>query len=196
MMHAQGKGIDENTEFLLGTNGFKPVKSVKLLGVTLDRYLTFGAHIGTVIAKANGLLGMLARSARILPTQLLRATYISLIRSHLEYCSAVWASAAPTHLRKIDIIQKRASRVILHAPRDAHSEPLQKALKLDTLENRRHSHIIKIVQHCITDSYNPALNELFTASASNDGNIILQRQEQDTYWQASKALLATYMISK
>ena len=69
---------------------------------------------------------MLSRASVILPTALLRTAYISLVRSHLECCSAVWASAAYLHLHKIDIIQKRASRIILNKPRDAHAEPLQK----------------------------------------------------------------------
>ena len=60
-------------------------------------------------------------------------TLKGLIRSHLECCSAV-TSAVSSHLYKLDIIQERASRIILHKSRDTHAKPLQKALKLDSLE--------------------------------------------------------------
>ena len=113
---------------------------------------------------------LLARAASGLPTQLLRTAYIALIRSHLEYCSAVWASAANTHLDKLDRVQKKASRIILHAPRDAHSEPLQKALKLESLETRRQKHITNIVSRCISNDCNPALNDMF--ELSDDGTLL------------------------
>ena len=176
-MHAPGKRVSEDTEILLGVSGFKPVKSVKLLGVTIDRFLTFGPHIDTVVSKCNSLLGMLGRASSLLPTQLLRTAYVSLIRSHAEYCSAVWASAASTHLHKVDVIQKRASRILLHAHRDAHSEPLQRILKLDSLELRRQKHICKIVQRCIDDNYNPVLDNLFSLN-NNDGKLLYDNKSR------------------
>ena len=114
---------------------------------------------------------MLSRASVILPTALLRTVYISLIRSHLESCSAVWSLAANSHLHKLDIIQKRASRIILNKPRDSHAEPLQKILKLENLETRRHRHIINIVLSCLQNEYNPALNDLFETSL--EGNHLI-----------------------
>ena len=166
LMYAPGERIDNNIEILLGNVGVKPVKTVKLLGMTLDRYLSFGPHIDLMISKTNGLLGMLARTAAMLPTSILRTVYISLIRSHLESCSGVWASAASSHLHKLDIIQKRAARIILQKPRNTHAAPLQQILNLETLTTRRHRHIKHIVQQCLNNTYNPALDELFSWNAN------------------------------
>ena len=167
-MHAQGKRIAEDIEILIGEDWVKPVKSVKLLGVIIDKYLTFGPHIDSIISKANSLLYMLARASVILPTALLRTAYISLVRSHFECCSVVWASAAYSHLHKIDIIQKRVPRIILKKPRDAHVEPLQKILKSEDLESRRHQHIISIVLRCLQNEYNPALNGFFEMNSEDN----------------------------
>ena len=87
--------------------------------------------------------------------------YISLVRSQLEYSSAVWASASKTNLKKLDTIQKIASRIVTHAPRLSHSEPLIKAFQLESISSRRTQHLCKIVQSCVQGSYHPALNELF-----------------------------------
>ncbi len=168
IMHAQGKRISEDIEILIGEETLKPVKSVKLLGVTIDRYLTFGPHIDTIISKANSLLHMLSKASVMLPTALLRTVYISLVRAHLESCSAVWASAASSHLHRIDVVQKRAVRIIMNKPRDTHSAPLEKTLKLDSLESRRHNHIINIVRKCLLNDYNPALDGLFNWCPTND----------------------------
>ena len=63
----------------------EPAHTVKLLGVTLDRHLTFKDHINQVTQTCRGLAGVLRRAASRLPTELLRLAYVSLIRTHLEY---------------------------------------------------------------------------------------------------------------
>ena len=71
-----------------------------------------GQHIDEVVNRCHGLLGMLRRSTIFLPKVLLKLIYTSTIRSQLEYCSATFYKAATTHLTKLDIIQKIASRII------------------------------------------------------------------------------------
>src|SRR2546425_13356785 len=65
------------------------------------------AHIDLVVRNRHGLLGMLRRAALYLPPALLTLAYTSLIRSYLEYNSATFATAAPTHLKKLDVTQNR-----------------------------------------------------------------------------------------
>ena len=40
-----------------------PLHSVKLLGITIDRHLTFSEHINITVKKCRGLLGILRRVA-------------------------------------------------------------------------------------------------------------------------------------
>jgi len=86
------------------TDDFTPESTVRLLGFTLDSHLTLATHIDKVIRKAHGLLGALARAAPFLPRPLLKQAYTALIRSHLEYGSAVFAPAAKSHLAKLDVV--------------------------------------------------------------------------------------------
>ena len=53
VFHARGKKLPP--DFVLEVDGCKitPAHSVKLLGVTLDRYLTFGEHIDNVVKKCR-----------------------------------------------------------------------------------------------------------------------------------------------
>jgi len=85
--------------------------TVKLLGVILDQHLTIRTQIDNVVSKCHGLLGTLARATSYLPKQLLNLTCTALIRSHLEYCSSLYSSVAKTHIKKLDIIQKKAARI-------------------------------------------------------------------------------------
>ena len=93
-----------------------PSSTVQILGVTLDQHFTMGMHIQNVAKKCHGLLGVLRRAASYLPPSLLTLAYISLIRTHLEFCSATFYMAAPSHLKKLDVIQKITSRIITNSP--------------------------------------------------------------------------------
>ena len=106
-----------------------------------------------------------------MPRELLRTStsYIALARSHLEYASAIFMSASKTQLKKLDTIQKVASRVIYRVPRDTHSKPLLAALRLDTLESRRNEHAIQIIEAILDRSTHPALAHMFTLG--KDGGI-------------------------
>ena len=86
--------------------------------------------------------------------------YTSIIRSQLEYCSAVFAPAANIHLHKFDVIQKIASRII-RAPINAHSSPLQEKLGLESLETRRNNHIINMINKMIMGKCHPAFSNMF-----------------------------------
>ena len=105
--------------------------------------------------------GRLFSASPFLPRDLLRLAYIALVRSRLEYCSAVFASASQTQLRKLEI-QKIGSRVIYGAQRNAHSAPLLEALNLESLEARRHEHIESLVKSIIAENCHPAMYNMFT----------------------------------
>ena len=184
ILRAPGKRIENDVEIHVMDHSIQHIRTVKLLGVTIDRGLTFGPHISTIVEKCNSTLGMLAKAAPFLPTKLLKIAYMSLVRTNLEYASAVYASAANTHLKKLDVVQKIASRIISHAPSRAHSAPLIDALGLDSLQLRRNKHIVQIVNNCLSGNCHPALEEMFEADTvpnrvlmSNTGRIQMGKRK-------------------
>jgi len=158
------KKLPADLEVIIDGIAIKPTQSVKLLGVTLDHHLSFNEHIHNVTKKCHGLIGLLASAAPYLSKDLLRLAYIALIRSHLEYSSAIFASAAPTQLQRLEVIQKISSRVVCAAPRDAHAAPLLRSLSLLPLEDRRRSHIASLVQSILSGNCHPAFEGLFELS--------------------------------
>ena len=92
---------------------------------------------------------------------MLRLAYISLIRSHLEFASAVLALLSNTQLGKLDTIQRIAARIILGVPRDAHAAPLLNTLRLPPLELRRRQHVIDLVDNVLSGRCHPALMRAF-----------------------------------
>ena len=125
------------SEFEMNIDGcaIKPTSSVKLklLGITLDQHLTFKEHIDNTSKKCHGILGALARASPYLTLDLLKLACTALVRSRLEYASAVFASASQTRLNKLEVIQKIESRIVCGVARNAYSAPLLEALDLEAL---------------------------------------------------------------
>jgi hypothetical protein len=170
MFKTARKKIPNELELILDGCSIKPVDSVKLLGITIDQHFTMAEHIDNVVRKCHGSLGAIRRAVPFLSRELLMLAYNALVRSHLEYASAVLAPAAKSHLHKLDVIQKIASRIIAGAERNAHSEPLQNALGMQSLETRRNDHIDHLVQSMIDGKSHPAFTDYF--SSDGTGGVI------------------------
>ena len=159
---ASHKHLPTDFSITLDNSSILPSNTVQLLGVTIDQHFTMAAHINQVSKKCHGLLGILRRAASYLPPSLLTLIYTSVIRSYLEYNSAVYATAAPTHLNKLQTIQKIASRIITNSPPLTHSAPLQLLLGLDPLEFRRSKHVVNLVEKIISGRTHPFFHDFFS----------------------------------
>ena len=74
-----------------------------ILGVSFDSKMTFEKHLCSVSIAASQWLGILRKSWQVFHDRsLLVRCFRCLVLSVLEYCSAVWCSAADTHLRLLD----------------------------------------------------------------------------------------------
>ena len=89
------------------------------------------------------------------------------MRSHLEYCSALYLPVAKTSLKKLDVTQKEAARIITHLPRDADAELPLTALRLAPLGQRRDEHALKIIDSSIAGECHPIMNSMFKAATDN-----------------------------
>ena len=86
------------------------VKELRVLGVVLDSKLTFESHVRCVAAAASRKLGILRKTIGLYRLPILAARcFWSFLLPVLEYCSAVWMSAAATHLHLLDRVVARAS---------------------------------------------------------------------------------------
>ena len=81
----------------------KESHDLDILGVTFDCKLTFEKHLRSVSRAASHTLGILRKSRRVFHDKLfIRRCFWGFVLLVLEYCSAVWCSAADTHLRLLD----------------------------------------------------------------------------------------------
>ena len=81
----------------------KESDNLDILGVTVDSKLTFEKHLRSVSRAASQRLGILRKSWRVFDDKLLIGRcFWGFVLPVLEYYSAVWCSAADTHLKLLD----------------------------------------------------------------------------------------------
>lgn len=94
------------------------IQDKKFLGVCLDRKLTFENHINLLIKSSTKALNILRSLAGVnwgSDPKILSMLYKSLVRSHFDYSSLAYMNCNVTLLKKLDIIQNKALRIITGA---------------------------------------------------------------------------------
>ena len=86
----------------------------KDLGITISKDLKWNSRINQAVSKAYRMLGFLRRHTnRYFDSQTRKMLYLSLIRSHCVYASEVWAPSSIVNLKKVESLQRWATRFIL-----------------------------------------------------------------------------------
>ena len=87
----------------IGGTLLKESDGLVILGVTFDSKMTFEKHLRSVFRAASQSLGILRKCWRVFHDRsLLGRCFRGFVLPILEYCSAVWCSAADTHLKLLD----------------------------------------------------------------------------------------------
>lgn len=92
------------------------VRKVKLLGLWLDNTLSWSEHINKIVLKMGRAVAIVRKCAPFIPSSLLCQTVHSLVLCHLDYCSVIWSSASKQLIRKLQVAQNKAARLILNCP--------------------------------------------------------------------------------
>ena len=112
------------------------VKAHKDLGIIIDDKLSFEDHINSIVNKANQMMGIINRNFKYLEKEVFLPLYTTLVRSRLEYGQAIWSPHLKKHIRKIEAVQRRATKKVPSLKKLSYPERL-KALNLPTLSYRR-----------------------------------------------------------
>jgi len=101
---------------------------IKVLGVVLDRRLTFHKHVSAVARSCNYHAQAIRHIRHLLTyTELAQTLACSLILSRIDYCNAVLHGAPSYSIKKLQQVQNNAARIVLEASR-SHASPLLRTL--------------------------------------------------------------------
>ena len=82
------------------------------LRVTISANLDWSKHITTTTTKANARLSFIKRNLKDCPQKLKEIAYFSLVRSFVDYASAVWDPHQKFNQVKLEMVQRRAARFV------------------------------------------------------------------------------------
>ena len=101
------------------------------LGILVSDDLSWSCHHKSILAKAYGKLAMIRRTfSNLCPINSRKKLYISLIRSQLVYGSQLWRPMHIKDIRKLEQMQRRATKFILG---DWQNDYKSRLLKLEIL---------------------------------------------------------------
>ena len=125
---------NENDENLITklsyVNSNSDIPAIKFLGIFIDPKLNFKYHIDAIHSKVSRSLYAINSAKHIICEKALKTLYCSLVHSHFTYCIPIWSCASKTSLTKIELLQKKAIRIISNASYNAHTVPLFKDLEI------------------------------------------------------------------
>lgn len=155
------------------------VKSIRDLGVTFDPKLTFSDHMVGLASSCYKLLGFVIRiSKQFSKPEAMTAMFNSIIRSKLEYASAVWAPYQQKYIELLEQIQKKFLRYLymrMHGeyPRFMHHIDLLSETRYESLQSRRNGTLtvtaFKIINYYIDSPYLLECYKLFVPNNYRQG---------------------------
>lgn len=105
------------------------------LGVLISQDMKPSLHVGTIVKKANAMLGQIKRSFSVRSPDVFTDIYKAFVRPHLEFAVQAWSPWLQKDIDELEKVQKRAVRMI-SGIKGSYEEKIRD-LGLTTLEERR-----------------------------------------------------------
>ena len=123
-------------DYQLGRNISIEVSEEKDLGVTVQNNLSPEKHINKIFGKTYSMLQSIGLAFNYLDDNMMKKILTTLIRPQLEYASVIWSPHMKKHVKKLERVQRLATRMIPEFKEVPYEERLNR-LNLSTLEERR-----------------------------------------------------------
>ena len=130
-----------------------PVPACKDLGLTLDSHLSFNDHISTLTSSLLSSLCQINRVKHLFSEDTLLLIINSLVFSKLFYCSTVWSGTTNYNIKKLQLIQNFAARIVKGLRKYDHVTPALSNLNWLSVERqlrlRDATMIFKCLNHLV-----------------------------------------------
>ena len=110
------KNVKRHSNVKIDQTILDKVESTTFLGVDIDSKLSWKSHIYKINNKLNKSIAILYRMKNLMTREWKMKLYNTFVLPHLNYCNIVWATASKTHLKSLNVAQKRALKIALDLP--------------------------------------------------------------------------------
>ena len=127
--------VDRPTYRLNGVD-LENIQEQRDLGVIIDSSLEFETHINKCTQRAYAAWGIVRRTFEKMSPALFTLVYKTFVRPHVEFCPQVWSPYKKFRIKKIEKVQRIATKGVIGMRALEYHERLEK-LQLTSLEERR-----------------------------------------------------------
>ena len=145
----------------------EPIKSTatfNFLGLQINELLNWNDHTTYLHSKISPVIGMIGRLKHLLPTNILKMIYNSLILSRYHYANIVWGDN-PGSLIKLN---KKAVRLLVDAGINTHSNPIEKKLNLLSLPDVHQVKLLCFFKKLMDNKLPNYLSAMFTVNINTN----------------------------
>ena len=144
--------FENSPNLVLDDFPIKQVANTKSLGVLVNKYLTWNAHIILNISKeiASG-IGVLKRCRPFIPIETLRYAFSAIFSPILITVYIVWGNCNNILVINFQKLQNRAAGILTFFNYDADAEPLLERLGWKRLADRRKFHMATMAYKSLND---------------------------------------------
>jgi len=127
---------DKSLNLVIGSEKVEQVIEAVLLGLHMDPSLTWNLHTKYLVTKLSGNLAYVRRYACYIPDDVCKLVLQALVLSVVQYCSPLLASMSDSNMRKLQIVQNRACRLLLKCTSDTSVRRMHLELGWPTVRKR------------------------------------------------------------
>ena len=121
----------------IGDKSIETEPTLKILGVTLDRDLSFKPHVAIMLKKAYAKIAALRRIKRLVPSDVMISLYKAYVLPHLEYCCPLLLGISKVLKNNIERTNHYAIKTLLNLGNSATYDFCLAMADMDKLEQRR-----------------------------------------------------------
>ena len=137
----------------------------------IDSNLKWNYHIDHLSSVISRNIGILNRAKFFLNVKHRLLLYNSLVLPYINYCCLIWGFTFSVHLHKIELLQKRAVRIVDDQHYLSHSDPIFKKLRLLKVQDIAQQQTLMVMQRVIKANLPIPLAHLFTLSNHPGSNM-------------------------
>ena len=149
-------------ELTVGDISVNPSSSVRNLGVVLDHHLSMRDQVTAVVRSCNLHLRNISHARPYLTDNACQTAVQSLVISRLDYCCSLLSGLPSCQIRRLQLVQNRAARLITLSPSRDHITPVLENLHWLPIYMRVQFRILVYIYKCLHDLAPPYLAEMVT----------------------------------
>ena len=185
--HFLTSGSSEHLWIKVGHERIWESQYEKLLGIMVDKNLSFESHLKTLCKKVNQKVSALARIAGILPFQKRHILLKTFIESQFAYCPLIWMFCSCAMNDKINHIHERSLRIVYRDYESSFQELLKKDNSL-TFHQRNIHHVAIEMFKIKNDLSPPFMKDIFTTDEHRNSGYDFRRPNINSLKKGSRSL--------